>query len=131
MFFFPISNNSIQFMTKYFLKACLFLLVFVISCSKDNSAVIDCTSESPTYTNEIATILNASCATTGCHTSTFPADGIDLSSYEKAKSASINGKVLKSIMHESGASAMPQSLPKLSEDKIKKVHCWVQNGAPQ
>ncbi|MBK8670408.1 MAG: hypothetical protein IPN89_13545 [Saprospiraceae bacterium] len=111
------------------LFCCAFLIV---SCSKDETTTNDCTGVTPTYTNDIAAIYNASCATAGCHSGAFPADGLDLSSYAKAKSASLNNsKVLSSMKHASGVKAMPQGAAKLSDDKIKKVECWIKNGAPE
>jgi hypothetical protein len=110
----------------------LVLVVFVlISCSKDTATNTDCTGVTPTYTADIAPVFNASCATVGCHSANFPAEGIDLSSYEKSKSNSLNGKVLASIKHQSGVKTMPQGEAKLSDDIIKKVECWIKNGAPQ
>ncbi|MFZ1749655.1 MAG: hypothetical protein WAU01_05670 [Saprospiraceae bacterium] len=116
------------------------LFIFIVaattiySCSKDDTGSntnVDCTGTTPTYNNDIAAILNGSCATSGCHAGTFPADGLDLSSYTKAKNASLNGKVLQSMRHDAGVKAMPQNAAKLSDDKIKKVTCWINNGAPE
>lgn len=71
----------------------LFCGVVLISCGKD-STTADCTGITPTYTADIAPLFNSACATSGCHSSLFPAAGVDLSTYEKTKSASLNGKVL-------------------------------------
>ncbi|MBK9255443.1 MAG: hypothetical protein IPM42_08150 [Saprospiraceae bacterium] len=117
-----------------FLKLYLFLsigFVFIIGCSKDEDQQVDCTGVTPTYTNDISKIFNASCATTGCHSAVFPANGINLSSYETSKSASLNGKVLQSVKHSSGAFQMPQDGPKLSDASIKLIECWIKNGAPE
>lgn len=107
-----------------------FLLLFA-SCSKDEETKVDCSGTTPTYTGDIAPIINLTCAISGCHSAIFPADGLDLSNYIKVKSASINGKVLQSIKHLSGVEAMPQDAAKLSVDKITKVECWIQAGAPE
>jgi hypothetical protein len=108
------------------------VLTIISSCSKDDNNVVDCTGVTPTYTNDIAPILNASCATSGCHSALFPASGINLSAYTAAKSASINGKVLKSIKHESGVAAMPpMGASKLSAANIRLIECWIKNGAPE
>lgn len=108
------------------------IMLLLVSCGKDDNNTSDCTGVTPTYTADIAAIYNASCATTGCHAGSFPAEGIDLSSYTSAKSQSLNNDdVLKSIKHSSGVKAMPQGAPKLSDDKIKLIECWIKNGAPQ
>jgi hypothetical protein len=106
-------------------------ILVVLSCSKDEETTADCSGITPTYNNDIAPIMNLSCATSGCHTAIFPADGLDLSTYSKVKSASLNGKVLQSIKHLSGVDAMPKGAAKLSTDKITKVECWIQAGAPE
>jgi len=123
-------------MTKYSFVFLAILFISIVSCGKDDEAAkVDCTGLTPTYNSDIAAIFNASCATVGCHMGPFPADGLDLSKYATAKSASLNGKVLQSIKHESGVKAMPQDqgagLIKLPAADIKKVECWIQNGAPE
>ncbi len=113
-------------------RIALLMSFFVcMSCSKEDAAPVECSGVTPTYTNDIAPILNASCALSGCHTSAFPSDGIDLSSYQKAKSASLNGKVLASMKHSSGAKAMPLGGAKLPDANIRKVECWIAGGAPE
>lgn len=112
--------------------ALIFLIsIAVLSCAKDETPAADCSSQTLTYTNDIADIMNASCAYAGCHGGSFPADGLDLSTYSKAKSASINGKVLASVKQQGGAKAMPLGAPKLSDAIIAKIDCWIQNGAPE
>lgn len=118
-------------MSKYSIVFLLFALVSVVSCGKDDETKVDCTGITPTYNNGVKAILDASCATAGCHSAQNQADGINLSNYTTAKSASLNGKVLQSIKHESGVDAMPQGAAKLSNDKINIVECWIQNGAPE
>ena len=116
---------------KIFFAFSIYFLLLLASCTKDEETKADCSGVTPTYTVDIAPIMNLSCAISGCHTAIFPADGLDLSNYAKVKSASINGKVLQSIKHLSGVEAMPQGAAKLSADKITKDECWIQAGAPE
>ncbi len=119
-------------MTKYSILFLAISIISIVSCGKDDEVTKeDCSGSTPTYNSDIASIFNASCATSGCHRGQFPADGLDLSSYATAKSASLNGKVLQSMKHESGVKAMPQNGAKLPASDIKKVECWIQNGAPE
>ncbi|MEZ4910983.1 MAG: hypothetical protein R2774_08980 [Saprospiraceae bacterium] len=106
-------------------------VLLMTSCSDDDTTQIDCTGVTPTYSSEIAPIINVSCAFSGCHDSATKSDGIDLSTYANVKSASANDNFLKSIKHESGATAMPQSAEKLPNESIKMIECWIQNGWPQ
>jgi hypothetical protein len=110
----------------------LFLTALMwVSCAKDDTSSSTCTGTTPTYTADIAPVFNASCAYAGCHAGSFPSEGLDLSTYAKAKSASLNGKVLASVKHQSGVTAMPIGAPKLSDVLISKIDCWIQNGAPE
>jgi hypothetical protein len=129
-FFVLVNQNCFIMLNKYsfFVVICLLIL----SCTKeDTTTTTDCTGTIPTYSSDIAAIFNASCATAGCHSGSFPADGLDLSSFATAKNASLNGKVLASMKHSSGTVAMPLGGTKLADAVISKVECWINNGAPE
>lgn len=119
--------------TKIFSAGLVIGLAMILSCTSDDSGstTLDCTTNKPTYTNNIAAIMNTSCATTGCHNAATKAAGYDLSTYNATKSASANSKFLKSIKHESGADKMPQGGSKLSDATINQIECWINNGTPQ
>ena len=112
-----------------------FAFVSIMSCGKDEETKADCAGVTPTYNNGVKAILDASCATVGCHVGQFAANNMDLKVYAIAKSVALSGKLLQSIKHESNAKAMPpdqgQGLVKLPESDIKKIECWIQNGAPE
>ena len=114
----------------------VFAVNLIVSCSKDETttppvSTNECTGVTSTYTNDVASIFNSSCATSGCHSAASKANGIDLSNYNSAKNVALSSKLLQAIKHESGATPMPNGQAKLSPDKIKKVTCWIQNGTPQ
>lgn len=113
--------------------AALFLLVIGLStqCKKDEIEVIDCTGVTPTYTANVKSILDANCATSGCHSSSSKRAGYDLSSYTTSKSAAGNDAFLGAVRHLSGYSKMPRGGSKLSDADIKTLSCWVQNGMPE
>ena len=132
----PIVRNIVTIETKHMttisFRIALVMSIFIwMSCSKDDTTGADCNGITPSYTADIAPILNASCALVGCHNAAFPSDGVDLSSYQKAKSASLNGKVLASMKHSSGAKSMPLGGAKLPDADIRKVECWIAAGAPE
>ncbi len=108
---------------------CVIATAVIFSCKKEDP--VDCTGITPTYTSDIAPIMNQQCAFSGCHGGNNPSDGIDLSNYADTKAESTNGKVIASIKHASGTKAMPQGSQKLSDADIRLIECWVQNGAPQ
>lgn len=108
-------------------------LLVGLACSKedDPSSDFDCTGVTPTYTTNIKAILDANCATSGCHDAVTKEDGKDFSTYASAKTLSQESAFLGAIQHKSGFEPMPQGSDKLSDATIKLLGCWVQNGSPQ
>jgi hypothetical protein len=106
-------------------------IVFIYACKKKSITTYDCTGITPTYIANIKPLLDASCATSNCHSAATKASGIDLSTFVAAKAYSSNDKFIKSIQHISGVEAMPKGGSKLSEDNIKLIYCWTNNGTPE
>jgi hypothetical protein len=118
-------------MRKVTLITSIFAIAFIYACKKSSIKTYDCSSTTSTYTNNVKAIMDASCATSGCHSASKKAAGIDLSSFEATKNYSSNSKFMKSIQHVSGAEAMPKGGSKLSESDIQLIYCWANNGTPQ
>jgi hypothetical protein len=115
----------------------LFSLPFILGdCNKEDSNSqylenADCSAvdvSNNTYTKSIKSILDKSCATSGCHDAKSKEDGIDLSTYSSSKSAFENSDCLCSIHHGSGCDPMPRGSAKLSDATIQLIDCWVKNG---
>lgn len=113
----------------------MMMLVGFIACSDDEDDPVipptpTCETTGLTYTNEIADILNTSCAVSGCHasntTTTFP-----MGDYAETSVAVGFGRIIGSINHESGFSAMPRGGSKLDDCTIDKVTAWINDGAPE
>ena len=111
--------------------AAMALSITLMQCKKDSIEKYDCTGVSPTYTTSVKAILDLRCASSGCHSAASKAEGIDLSSFAAAKSASMKDNFLGAIQHKSGYDAMPKSSAKLDDATIKILSCWVQNGSPE
>lgn len=118
-------------MNKFMLLLSLCVLATCFACKKTTVTTVDCTGVTPTYTADIKTIINTNCATSGCHSASAKANGLDLSTYLLVKSESSNNRFLGSINHDSGYNGMPQGAAKLSDANIKKITCWIQNGTPE
>ncbi len=118
---------------KNFLFIGTFALVMTwVQCTKESTVdTVTCTGTTPTYTNDIKAIMDASCALSGCHNASSKQAGYDLSSYAGTSSAASKTAFLGSIQHKSGFEAMPQGSSKLSDATLTKIACWVQNGIPQ
>lgn len=108
-----------------------FLVILAVSCKKDEDDPTNCSGITPTYTADVKPILDASCAKSGCHDAITKANNFDFSTYSTASAISQGNRFLGAIEHKSGFSAMPQDGPKLSDDKIQQLTCWVENGSPE
>jgi mono/diheme cytochrome c family protein len=106
------------------------------SCYYDKEALIyppdslgNCDTTAVTYSVQVSAVLNAYCLS--CHSGTaVSGGGIKLDTYNSVLVQVNNGKLMKAIQHEAGASAMPKGSAKLSECNIAIVRTWVRNGAP-
>ena len=107
------------------------LFALVLSCKKDADDPIDCNGINPTYSADIKSILDASCAKSGCHDAITQEDGKNLSTYAGALAVSQTDEFLGAIQHQSGFVPMPHDGPKLPDDKIQLLTCWVRDGSPQ
>lgn len=116
----------------YILSSLAFGLL-LMSCEKDDDALasFDCTNTNPTYTGEIKALLDLNCATASCHSSSSQAGGINLSNYISSENESSNARFLGAINQISPYVEMPRNASKLSDDDIKTLTCWVDNGSPE
>jgi len=130
-----LQTNALTMKKNLLAVAILTGMVTINACKKDSTdyaAQATCTGTAPTYTNDIAPILNTNCALNGCHNASSAKEGINLSDYASASSQFKNNPDnLTSVHHGSGVKPMPDNKPKLSDDIINKLDCWVKNGCPQ
>jgi hypothetical protein len=118
-------------MKKYLFFGTFALTLFLVQCKKDAVDTVVCTGTTPTYTVDIKPIMDASCATSGCHSAAKKESGYDLSSYAGTSAGAGNAAFLGSMQHKSGYDAMPKGAAKLTTAQLDKLACWVQNGKPQ
>jgi hypothetical protein len=88
-----------------------------------------CDTTNVTYNNQVSPIVQTYCV--GCHNGTSGGGGVNLNSYTAVKTATQTGKVLCSIKHQSGCSAMPKSAAQLNLCQIRIFELWHANGCPQ
>jgi hypothetical protein len=104
------------------------LLLF--ACSKDDDDV--CDTSDITYTNTIASILDNTCALSGCHVNgNEPTAFFSFEGYANAKGAADFGRIVGAISHDVGFSPMPKGFNKLDQCTIDKITAWVDAGAPE
>jgi len=88
-----------------------------------------CETTGMTYTSNIKALIDASCATAGCHvpgTATFPMD-----SWDGVVAAVSFGRISGAINHTMGFSPMPKGGSKLDQCSIDQIDAWLDDGAPQ
>ena len=98
------------------------------SCSKDNVADFagpGCT-DTISFAAKIQPMINANCATSGCHDPGTQSSGYDFSTYENiAANATI---MLQAMRWESGVTPMPLGGNQLPDSLIQQFSCWVNQG---
>ncbi|HRW74627.1 MAG: hypothetical protein R2787_02780 [Saprospiraceae bacterium] len=105
---------------------CLLTLGFV-ACEKDNDD--NCPTENMTYTANIAPILNANCALSGCHNA--GSTNGSLATYPDAVAVAQSGRMIGAINHDAGFVAMPPTGTKLADCDIDQIEAWVAAGTPE
>jgi uncharacterized membrane protein len=114
---------------------CLSVIALLATgCYYDNAEYLypsgTCDPAGSTYSATVSPILTARC--NACHSTSAAAGsggGIILDNYNSVKPYATNGKLLGSINHASGFSAMPKNSTKLSDCDIAKISNWVNSGA--
>lgn len=110
------------------------VVIISVSCTKESKEELagggnNCLPDELSYAGDIQPIFNNSCAFSGCHSSNFPSNGIDLTDHAGASAVS-STLLLNAIKHEGGASPMPQGASKLDDCSISKIETWINDGKP-
>ena len=109
-----------------------FGLALVSACKKSKEPVPTtetCDTNPKNYNTHVKPIMTDFC--TGCHKPGGAFSSLPLTTYAEVKNATLNGKLLPSIKHQSGAEAMPLGGGKLSDANIAIIDCWVSKGYPE
>ena len=106
------------------------LVLFIVSCNKETKIPeADCSvAGSPAYTGSVKALLDAKCATSGCHNASTKANGMDFSTYNAAKTHASHEQFAGALLHAKGYTPMPNSVTKLSDSEINLLRCWVKGG---
>ena len=87
----------------------------------------NCDTTAFNYAADVAPILSNFC--NGCHGGSFPSGGIITSSWASLQAIVNDGRLLGSIQHDSGFSAMPKGSAMMNACNITKIRKWIQAGA--
>jgi hypothetical protein len=108
-----------------FISTTFVCLAFLpIGCSKDNlEDNLNCSDFGTlSYKSNIAPLIIANCATSACHTTGFSAG--DFTSHTGVLTKVNNGSMRKRTLD----GTMPPN-SKISDDQIRMIVCWIDNGA--
>jgi len=118
------------------MKKIIFTIItisFLSSCYYDNEEVLypnngNCDTTNVTYTNTIKPIMDQSCA--GCHGSSSPSGGIDLTTYSSVRTSAEDGSLYGTMSFQTGYSPMPKNGSKLNDCTLNKIQAWINKGYP-
>lgn len=113
-------------MTK--LKVLFFSLLILglsqISCKKNDESILDCSTVTISYSNNIVPILNSSCNTAACHDNGN--QNGDFTDYDGIKEAANSGSLMNRVITNQ---TMPLS-SSLSQEQLDQFECWLNANAP-
>jgi hypothetical protein len=108
----------------------------IYSCVNDKgklppkpAAIAASACDSIRYSNGIKTIIDANCATSGCHDNATKQNGFDFSIYSTVQGQATNGRIMARAI-EGNPTPMPPS-GKLPQSQLDSLKCWIEKGAPQ
>jgi len=92
-----------------------------------NNSCNGCDTVNVTYSGTIAPLLQSHCV--GCHNNTSASGNVNLVAYPGVQVQALNGKLMGSVNHNAGYSAMPKGGAKLPACEIDELRTWIDNGA--
>lgn len=114
---------------KILLSLVITLLMIGSACKKDKVTTTEITSECEeeiSFSSDIQSIINNSCATSGCHNAAAATSGYV---FENHQQMSTNADIILSVIrHEEGVVAMPIGASKLSDEFAESFFCWIEQG---
>jgi len=125
------SQKKLSINMKKVIFALLGIGLIIASCGKEDLITYDCTGLTPTYTSDVKALMDAHCATAGCHDAISKESGYDLSTYQAVVSDAEKNAFMGSMQHLKGYDSMPENSSKLSDTDLKTISCWIENGVPE
>lgn len=116
---------------KFALITCIGM-VLITSCDPEDPVTTICDTADMTYTDDVKSIFDESCAFSGCHDDNATMTIGSLSTYDNAVAFVGFGRILGAINRDEGFSDMPAGgASKLDDCTIDKITNWVNNGTPE
>ncbi len=93
------------------------------------SSATACDTAGVNWTIDIEPLLSANCFS--CHSAGTASGNVILEGYQNALVYANDGRLLGSVSHEPGYSAMPLGGNKISHCHIEVIRTWILNGTPE
>jgi len=103
------------------------LVIVIFSCTQDMIDPSACNTSEVTYTDDVASIINGSCAVPGCHVG---GQSPLLTDFASTAVGATGPEFLPRINHEEGFSAMPPA-GMLEQCEIDIITAWIAAGTPE
>lgn len=118
---------------KKYLLIILSLMFLFSSCYYDSQEDLYpksgiCDTTNVTYESSIKPIMQQYC--TGCHGSSNPSAGIDLSTYDLCIQYGQDGSLYGSMLQDGSYSDMPKNANRVDDCTLNKIQIWINNGYP-
>jgi hypothetical protein len=132
---------KLKYCTNSILSMLFFSIITLTACYQDNEEELYATTTTTTtcdlttavkFSTVVSPIIASKCGTSGCHSATSKAAGINLGNYDAIKAYLTNSKpaFLGSIKRTSGYSIMPKGDAKLPDCDISKIESWITAAMP-
>lgn len=117
----PKKNTQLTAQEIYLIKAWISM-----GAQNPSNCIIVCDTTSFKFIEDIQPIMNTWCV--GCHSTSSAGGGYDLSSYTGVVKAVTANRLIGTIKHSAGFSAMPKGGNQLSGCQISKIQSWINSG---
>lgn len=105
-----------------------YIKIWIKIGAKNTSNCSSCDTSNYSYSGRVKPLMTNWCI--GCHNNSNAGGGVNLSSYNGVSASIAGNKLIGSLDHLGGFSAMPKNTNKLSDCDINAVKKWVNGGFP-
>ncbi len=111
----------------------LLSILAITACDPDDDPIDLCSTDNVTYTNAVKSILDNSCAQSGCHSADSAATIGSLANYSDAVDFVGQGRILGAINHEENFKPMPYPAgsAQMPGCDINIITAWINDGTPE
>lgn len=108
----------------------LIMILLLSSCyydvEEDLYGPLDCNPIDVSYSGDVAPIMKNHC--NSCHNLGTQSGGVRTDIYSELKIVADNGRLVGSIKHQDGYTAMPQGVDPLNSCNVSEIEVWITEG---